>query len=934
MRRFALSFLALALSAAAFAQGPQLPELPMDPAVRKGKLDNGMTYYIRHNDKPAQRAEFYLATNVGAIQEEPDQDGLAHFLEHMCFNGTKNFPGKGIINWLESIGASFGGNVNASTGVESTQYMLNNIPLVRETVIDTCLLIMHDYSHFVTCDPAEIDAERGVILEEKRSRNNAQWRMYEEMRKYIFKRTKYVGCSIIGSEDNLKTFKPESLTTFYHTWYRPDMQALVVVGDVDVDQVEAKIKAIFADIPAAENPKQKEVISIPDNENPIIGIVTDPEATSTQVYVMWKSEPLPEMFNNTVQGLTIDVLKDLISLMLNERLDDIAAGADAPFLQAGFGVQKMCETMEATLLMASSEDGKILPAMEAALTEVARMQKYGFTDAELQRAKSELLSRYETRANKADTRKNAEFVRPIINNFFDNGDVMDPKVKLEYVSGILDNVDLKTVNMVASQMVSPANMVVVYQAPQKEGLVQPTEEQLYAVVAQVESADIQPLDGEEIPSEFVDPASLKGSKVKKSRSSLYGATEWTIRNGVKVVLLPTDYEKDRVSIYLTKSGGLSLVDDKDISQFDANIISAFSQMSGVSKYSSTQVDKMLAGKQVSVSPFYTETASGFVGSSTRKDIETALQLLYLNYTDPRFDQTEYDNAIKSLSSVLPNLESNPNYILQKELTEVLYGGNPRERILSQETLDEASMPVLEEIVRGILRKDAAGVFVYIVGDFDLKEVKPMVEKYIGSLPKGKHPTEWIDRGVEITGEPVTDDFKVAMTTPKVTVAQIFKSGSQYSVDKALSYSALRYILNMVYVTTLREEEGGTYGASVNASLYREPKQYGVLQIFFETNEEKADRLREVSLDGLRSLAKDGPTEEQFDKTVQNLRKRVPERQITNAYWQDALRRHYQYGEDYVAEYQAALDALTPDMVKAAAQEFLDGNLIELVMRPE
>ena len=282
--------------------GQQLVDLPNDPATKVGKLDNGLTYYIRHNDKPAQRAEFYLATNIGAIQETPDQDGLAHFLEHMCFNGTKNFPEKGILNWLESIGASFGGNVNASTGVEQTIYLLNNIPLVRPTVVDTCILIMHDYSHFVTCDPVEIDKERGVIIEERRSRRNASWRMHEQSLPYYYGDSKYATCTLIGSQENLQNFKPESLTNFYHTWYRPDNQALIVVGDIDVDEVEAKIKDIFSDIPAPVDPKAKDVIMIPDNEEPVIGIITDPEATTTNIEMFWKSEATPEEYNSTQVG--------------------------------------------------------------------------------------------------------------------------------------------------------------------------------------------------------------------------------------------------------------------------------------------------------------------------------------------------------------------------------------------------------------------------------------------------------------------------------------------------------------------------------------------------------------------------------------------------------------------------------------------------------
>ena len=317
-------------------------QLPNDPAVRKGTLENGLTYYIRHNDKPENRAEFYLATDVGAIQETPDQDGLAHFLEHMCFNGTKNFPGKGILEYLQSIGAEFGRNINASTGVEQTVYMLNNIPLVREGVIDTCLLILHDYSHFVTCDPEEIDKERGVIIEERRARRTADWRMHEKSLPYYYGDSKYSTCTLIGSQENLETFKPESLTSFYHTWYRPDMQAVIVVGDIDVDAVEEKIKSTFADIPAAENPQQKEAYKIPDNTEPVIGIITDPEATSTSIEILWKSEPMPEELNSTDMGMMMELIKQYVSTIMSERFNDITSKPDAPFLSAYMGIGELC----------------------------------------------------------------------------------------------------------------------------------------------------------------------------------------------------------------------------------------------------------------------------------------------------------------------------------------------------------------------------------------------------------------------------------------------------------------------------------------------------------------------------------------------------------------------------------------------------------------
>ena len=929
-----LSALSLTFGAAASAQ-PQIQELPLDPAIRTGVLDNGMTYYIRHNDKPEQRAEFYLASNVGAIQENPAQDGLAHFLEHMCFNGTKNFPGKGILNYLESIGASFGGNVNASTGVETTQYMLNNIPLVRPGVVDTCLLIMHDYSHFVTCDPAEIDAERGVILEEKRTRNSASWRLREKMAPYLYGDTKYANCSVIGTEENLKTFKPETLVDFYHTWYRPDNQAIIVVGDVDVDAVEASVKRIFADIPAPVDPRPKDIIPIPDNEEPLVGILTDPEQTASVILTVWRSQPLPEIMNNTPQAFMIDVVEDLITHVMDERLEDIAAAPDAPFLGAGFGFGKICETAKMAMGQVQFKEGEAVPAFAALMTEIERMKRFGFSDSEIERAKTELLSRYETAAKKADTRKNQEFVYPIINHFFDNTPVLDPKDSYELVSQILPMLPAAVLNQYAQAAITDGNMSVIYEGPEKEGLANPAREDILAVLGAVKAADIQAAEGEEIASEFVDPASLKGAKVKKTAGSMYGATEWMLKNGVRVVLLPTEYEKDRISMRLVKWGGKSLIEDADLPSFEPNFYSTFQSNSGVSKFSATQVSKMLSGKQVRCGVNIADNTTEISASSTRKDLETAFQLMYLNFTDPRFDPDEYGRSVKTLESILPNLDSNPDFTFQKRLMKDIYAGDPRALFIDESVLKAASLETLERVTRDILFKDAAGATLFVVGDFDMAEIRPLVEKYAGSLPKGKKAPMWQDRGPYVTKAAVTDDFSVQMQNAKVSVAQIFRMDDEYSVAKGVVYSALEYVLDMVYVATLREEEGGTYGARAHISTDRIPRGETMMQVIFDTNEEKADDLRALAIAGIRSISEDGPTEEQFSKTVNNMRKNIPERKITNSYWMQSLYNWYFFGEDRVSQYEQALDALTPAQIKSAAAEILaESNLIEVVMRPE
>ena len=931
MKRFLIIAAAL-FSAAALGNAQQLQQLPNDPETRVGKLDNGLTYYIRHNEKPAQRAEFYLATDVGALQELPDQDGLAHFLEHMCFNGTKNFPDKGILNWLESIGASFGGNVNASTGVEQTIYLLNNIPLVRPTVVDTCILIMHDYSHFVTCDPVEIDKERGVILEEKRSRNDASWRMREASYPYIFGDTKYATTTIIGTEENLKTFKPESLTNFYHTWYRPDMQALVVVGDIDVDYVEACIKRTFADIPAPVNPKQKDVIAIPDNEQPAIAILTDPENRSTMITAYWRSEARPEELNSTPVGLMTDLVEDIVNIAMNERFEDIAAQPDAPFLQGGFGIGKLCETAEAVITQVACKDGEALSAFAAGLLEAEKLRRFGLTDAEIERAKTELLSQYEGAAKKASTRTNSEFVMPMINNFFDNKLFMDPEMEYQVVQMLLQQLPAEAINQMAQQMITRENLVVIYQAPEKEGLVHPTVEQVQAIIDAVENAQIEQAAGEEVPEAFLDPATLKGSKNAKVKAGLYGSRTFTLKNGMRVWLLPTDYEKDRISFTISKDGGRSLLSDEELFSFDSNIWSLYLQNSGIAEFPKTMVNKMLSGKQLSVTPSINEYTHGVSGTSTVKDFETALQLAYLYFAQPRFDENEYNQGMSQIQAVLPNLMTQSNYKLNKALYDYVYD-SPRRFLISDEVLEKASLATLESAYRRLFA-DAAGARLVVVGDFDPDEIMPMIRKYAGSIPMSKKASKAEYRGDGISTTERVYDFKAQMATPMVTVLQVYNVLKPYSIADEVACDALSYILDMLYTETLREDEGGTYGASSSDEVSNKPDERHVMQVVFQTNVDSADKLRDLAKSGFRGIAQNGPTADQFDKTVMNLQKRIPENRQKNAYWSSMLMLNARYGFDYDKEYEAAVNALTPEKIQAAAQEFLDGNMVELVMRPE
>ena len=932
MKRLVLVFIAaLGFAAAATAQTP----LPNDPATKVGKLDNGMTYYIRHNEKPAQRAEFYLATHVGAIQETPDQDGLAHFLEHMCFNGLKNLPGKQMLEYLQSIGAEFGRNINASTGVEVTQYMLNNIPVTREGIIDTCLLVMHDYSHFVLNEQEEIDGERGVIIEERRTRRNASWRMYEQNKQYMYKGSKYADCTLIGSQENLETFKRESLVNFYETWYRPDNQALIVVGDVDPDQIEAKIKTLFADIPAPVDPKAKDVIKVPENEEPIVGVVTDPEASNCEIDMMWKSDPLPREMNNTDLAFTMDLLKDVISSVMNERLTDITSKPGAPFISGNFGIGSLCETVDVVIGSMAFKEGEHDSALEAFYTEIEKMKRYGFTDAEVQRAKDQLISILEKRAEGAESRQNSEFIGPIINNFFNNSLYMEPAMEAQLAKMVLSQIPASALSQVASQLITDENLVILYNGPEKEGLTNPTAEELLGVYTRVKGSEIEANAEEQIDSELVNPAKLKGAKVKKSRELVKGITEWTLGNGVTVAWLPTDYKKDQVLLRLVMDGGQSLIPDADMVSFEDNLQTLFTDNSGVSKYSRTTLTKMLAGKQVNVVPYINSLTHGISGSCQPKDLETALQLLYLEFTDPRFDEDEWNVGKNQIEAVFPNLKNTPNFRFQQEFMRTIYDNNPRNIILDEDVLAKASLADVERNYRKLF-KNAAGAKLYIVGNVDEAELKPLVEKYVGSLKKGCKALKWKDTGERFVQGQVENAFSMDMQTPKSTVFQFYNTlDVPYTVQDKVNLDAAAYILNMIYTDTLREEEGGTYGASAGMGIDKYPVDRAYIQVYFDTNPSSADKLRALAVSGLKKLAEEGPTDEQMTRVKENFNKNIPESRIRNNYWLEEINYFYRYGGmDYDAEYEAAVANLSADGIKKTLSNVLaSGNFAEVFMTP-
>ena len=650
--------------------------------------------------------------------------------------------------------------------------------------------------------------------------------------------------------------------------------------------------------------------------------------------MVWESEARDEALNSTSAGLMMDLIESVVQSVMSERFDDITSKADAPYLYGSFGFGKLGEVIEGADANVALKEDNILGGFKAFVTELERMKRYGLTEAEVGRAKDKIIAVYEKAANSAETRKNSEFVNPLINNFFGNYAYMEPATKLELVKAILAQLNAQVMNQVLAQAFTGENsLVVIYSGPEKEGIATPTAEQLLQVVEDVKKSEIEAPAEEKASEPLMDPSSLVGAKVKKTKTTLYGATEWTLSNGVKVVVLPTDYKKDQILFSLYKNGGESLIATEDLPSFDGSIYSVFQNAQGLSKFKGTELSKMLSGKMVSVSPFIDDLYNGISGNSSVKDLETAFQLLYLEFMEPRFDQEEFDNAIAQIKAVLPNLVNTPNFAFQKRFNKVLYNDNPRNEVLSMEKLEKVNLQTIEKNYRRLFA-DAAGATMVIVGDVSLDTLKPLVEKYIGSLPKGKKAAKWADVQPQLVKGKVVDVFDQKMETPLTTVLQVYSDYRPFTVKEQTLASAVSYILDQIYTDTLREDEGGTYGASTVANARKDPNGRYLLQVYFNCKPALAEKLRALAQDGFRKLAEEGPTDEQFTRTVEHFKKNVPESRINNSYWLSDLLRYFRGGYDYDKEWEAAIGGLTKESIRdAAARLYNSGNFVEVVMMP-
>ena len=938
MRKLLFSLVAFMFGVTCVCAQDPTEQLPLDPEVRVGKLDNGMTYYIRHNEKPKGQASFYIYHDVGAIQEDDDQQGLAHFLEHMAFNGTLNLPGKDIIEKLELIGVQFGNNLNAFTSWDCTQYMVMDCPVTEENV-DLSLLILHDWSQFIALQPEEIDSERGVIMEELRTRDGANLRAQNDMIRNLYKGSLYEHRNLIGYLDGLKSFDQQALVSFYKKWYRPEYQAIVIVGDIDVDQIEAKLKALMADIPASPaDAAQKEVHVVPATEEPIVSIFSDPELTRSSVMMFARRNAIPKELKNTISGYVADLVYSFAVMMMSERFNDIAQAADAPFLGGGMdeGGIGICPTLEATMFSVDAHEGRIDDAFRAMYTEMERMRRHGFTAGEFERAKQDYLRSSERWYTNRNDRTNASYAQTYLDHYADGTPMMDAETEWELDQMLINSLNVDIINQLYLQMARPnENLVILARSPQKEGVVIPTEAELLAIKAEVEASEIAPYEDNTVIEPLIAKSvKLKGSKVASTKTNeSLGFTEWTLKNGIQVVVRPSTLKADEVIISAEAKGGKSMLSDADY--FQGDYLPMVMQQSGISKFSSTELSKILSGKSAYASLGVDDYDHSLSAGGSPKDMETILQLIYLNFTAPRFDQTDLDNLKKMYVPYFRNMEADPSYLMSKEFGKTLYKDHFRRQITSADQIEALNIEALASVHKQLFSYADDFRFI-IVGNVDLKTLKPLVEKYIGSLPTSKD-AEYavVDDGVRTSTGKVTNDFRVKMQQPKVSVHLAFTGAIEDNAKNRLTLDLLSRALDSRYMVSIREEKGGTYGVHVQAGTDRYPVQEYMTVIMFDTNEQLADELVEICDAEIAKIANEGPLADDIAKSKEFLQKNYANVLENNGGWLSAIYRWYEDGYNYKEEYLGILESVTAEDVQAMAKRLLeDGNRTLVIMRPD
>lgn len=932
MKHF-LTIVALFFACNIYAQQGKIDN---DNTIRKGILPNGMTYYIRHNAQTKGVADFYIAQKVGSILEEKRQRGLAHFLEHMAFNGTKHFPGNtlqpGIVAWCESVGIKFGANLNAYTSVDQTVYNISAAPVTREGVIDSCLLILNDWSHELLLTDKEIDKERGVIEEEWRTRRSgmAMQRLSEQAMPVIYAGTKYSDCMPIGNIDIVRTFPYNDLRDYYSKWYRPDLQAIIVVGDINEDKIEEKIKKLFAKIPLPQNPAHRIYYPIGNNEKMILYTATDKEQPTVNFTLYMKRDVTPKQERNTIQNYADDYKTNILRMAINDRLEELSRTKTAPFISASVrsGNFFLASTKDAFELSGVLKEGKVIEAIQLLVGEVERARANGITIDELKRGKAEMLSYAENDYNDRSNRRNGEFVEQCVQNFLEETPIIEPEKELEIVRKLDKTVTIDDVNALAKTIITNQNQVVTMFGPDKNTFKMPTNSSIENAILKAQKQHYTPYKTQNTLTERLITKLPKPGSIISERTYKYGYTEFTLSNGLKVYVRPTNFEPDEVNLKLFSLGGKNIYPDSEMPNL--TYLMAGATIGGVAQYNDLTLEKMLAGKTATVTPFIDNDTRGMAGTSNVKDTKTLLELVYLYFTQPRKDPQAFKNLMEQQQEFLTNAHVNPMLAYNDTLHKVAYATN-RMASMNKEQLKRVNYNRIMHIYKELFA-NAANFKLILTGNININKLRPLLCQYIATLPSNNTKETIGTYEPKLVDGKKTYIFHKKQTTPTAITTIVIKGKMEYNNRNELLMDAIGQLLRIVYTEKVREDKGGTYSVQASGNLQHHPNDEALLRIAFQTDPQKYNDLIPIVYKELEKMATEGPSQQDLDKVKAYELKVYNQVLRMNNYWEYVLYTDLYNGIDVDTDFRYIVENMTCDDIRTTLRNLLNqNNCIEVTM---
>ena len=933
MKRILLHALVSAFCFSASAQNLNLNDLlPVDQSIRKGVLPNGLTYYIKSTDVVKDAASYYIIQNVGSILENDDQQGLAHFLEHMAFNGTKNFEGKAILDGFQKQGLLFGRDINAYTSFDETVYNIDNVPTKPE-LIDKGLLVLHDWCNYLLLTDEEIDAERGVIKEEWRTRQNGQMRLYQTSLPITFNHSKYAARLPIGLMDIVENFEYKALRDFYHDWYRTDLQAIAIVGDIDADEIEAKIKKLFSKIPAVKNPRERFIVEISENDKLLYSLGMDPEISTAMIDFGIRHKK--SLADQTVKDLRASLLEFMATSMISARISEKAQNPEASFLGARFGYQSMSRANSGLSLRVSPKPGQQQQAFAEVLSEVIRAVKFGYTSSEIERIIKQFSNSYETQIAKKDDQTHGRIIGNIKDDYLNNVTISDIEKEYEIVKQLFATLTPEDVHNTIKRLYSKNNRYI--NITGVEGKNNLTEEQANQIINDVENdsgitAYTESFEGKTLVSGL---EIKEGSITNTEKNNALSSTTYTLSNGIKVHYKFVDKQKNTVALKAISYGGRSLLKAEDLPS--ADLMGSLIQMSGLGDYSATDLPKVLAGKTANASPILGETTESIFGSSSTKDVETMLQLAHLYFENPRFDDQAYKVLQGGISNYLVRRSKDIGEQMKDGVTTTLYGdSHPRKRVFNQAFANDASFDQMKAVYLDRFDNPADFEF-YIVGDVESGQLEPLLSKYVASLPTTDVKENFKDNNVTWKSNKVDEDVFLAMEDPKTSVNIAFKVANDYTVKNKFVTSALGDIMQLRLTETLREEEGGVYSPRASAFLTKEPKIQSYMSVKFDCNPDLAEKLIGIVHSELAKLAKGDIRDEDLQKTLTNYKKVREQAKNKNGYDMSLLTTFYRdgYNINEAKNFEDIINNISKKDIQALTKELISkGESFEIVFKPK